>query len=203
MTKRSNVINLRRMRKAFRLSPLAVAIPLILVGCQEAELPAQLYQTAEECIADNPSAADVCNQMYQRALAEAAETAPRFTNQQDCEYEFGAEQCQQATDQSGSSFFMPFMAGMMVSRLLSPSPYYQPMFSSYSRNSPYRYRWFDSRGKVVGRFGDKNFRMNRSFFDSRPKYSRAFERGGFGKMAASRASSGSASGYGARGSWGS
>jgi uncharacterized protein YgiB involved in biofilm formation len=181
--KRSSSINLARMRKSFAIKPLAVGIASIfLAACGEERQDGIIYTSLDECLNDNPeSAAEACRSAYQDALDEAIRTGPKFGSEYDCEYEFGPNQCRSVETGSGS-FFMPFMAGYMVGNLLSPSRYYyQPLYTSYSRHSPFRSRWVMSDGYVFkGDIRDRRYRVRESTFTKKPAVNRTIKRGGFG-----------------------
>ena len=180
--KRSSSINLSRMRKGYALKPLAIGIASIfLSACGGDRKEGVIYTSVDECLNDNPaSAAEACKTAYQDALDEAVRTGPKFNSEYDCEYEFGPNQCRTVNTGSGS-FFMPFMAGYMVSNLLSPSRYHQPLFTSYSRHSPFRSRWVMSDGYVFrGDIRDRKYRVKESTFSKKPAVSRTMKRGGFG-----------------------
>lgn len=194
MQKRTRNIDLRSMRKAFSLKPLTVGIAgVLLTACSSQREDAIVYTTLEDCVGENPSAAAQCEIAYQGALEEAARTSPKYNTASDCEYEFGPKQCQEVRTQSGS-FFMPFMAGYMVSSLLSPRPYYQPMFTSYSPNSSYRYRWIGADGRDFGGLNKKRYSVSKSVFDKKPAVTRTIQRGGFGSSVRAKSTWGSRSG---------
>lgn len=197
--KRTRSIDLRSMRKAFSLKPLTIGIASVLLSaCSTEREEAIVFNTLEDCVNANPSAAAQCEIAYQGALEEAARTAPKYNTENDCEYEFGPNQCQQVRTGSGS-FFMPFMAGYMVSSLLSPRPYYQPMFTSYSPNSPYRYRWIGADGRDFGGLNKKRYNVSKSVFDKKPAVTRTIQRGGFGSSIRAKSawgSKGSSKGWG-------
>lgn len=125
--KRSSSVLLSRMKLRIAAAPVAASV--LLSGCSDSRETAQIYSTLEDCISDNPQAVSQCETAYQSAVDEAMRTAPRYASLADCEYDFGANQCRQG----GGSFFMPFMAGYMLSNLMSPSYYSRPLFTSYSR----------------------------------------------------------------------
>lgn len=200
--KRSKHINLRRMRKAFALKPLAVGVAgVMLSACSDDRQDARIYTSLDECKIDNPDAIAQCDAAYQTALDEAARTSPRYTTENDCEHEFGANQCQYVNNNQGS-FFMPFMAGFMVSQLLSPSRYYsQPLYTSYSPYSSYRSRWVTADGYVFdGDIRKRNYRVRPDAFKPKPTVTRTMSRGGFGSSVRAKSSWGSSS---RSGSWGS
>ena len=200
--KRSRYIDLRKMRKGFALKPLAVGIAGIMAtGCADDRQDAQIYTSLEDCKTDYPDAAERCDAAYQTALDEASRTSPRFNSEHDCEYEFGPNQCREVNN-SGGSFFMPFMAGFMVSQLLSPRPYYsQPIYTSYSPYSPFRSKWVTADGYVFdGNIRKRNYKVSPSVYKPKPTVTRTVSRGGFGSSVRAKSSWGSSS---RSGSWGS
>ncbi|WP_137168670.1 DUF1190 family protein [Salinimonas lutimaris] len=199
--KRTRTIDLGRMRKHFAVKPLALGVASVLLSaCSNDRQPAQVYTSVDECSSDNPDATSQCQAAYQQAVDEASRTSPKFSSEYDCEYEFGQNQCRQVTNESGS-FFMPFMAGFMVSQLLSPNRYYsQPLFTSYSPYSPFRSRWVSADGYVFdGDIRKRNYRVSPSQFKPKPAVTRTMSRGGFGSSVRAKSSWGSSS---RSGGWG-
>ena len=199
--KRTKHINLNSMRKGFNVKPLALGVAsVILSGCGGEKEDATIYTSLEDCKQDFPDAVERCEAAYQTAVDEAMRTSPRFSSEYDCEYEFGPNQCQYVNNSSGS-FFMPFMAGYMVSSLLSPSRYYsQPLYTSYSYNSPFRSRWVTADGYVFdGDIRKRKYRVNKSVYKPKPTVNRTMKRGGFGSSVRAKSSWGSSS---RKGGWG-
>ena len=97
---------------------------------------------------------------------------------------------------------MPFMAGFMVSQLLSPRPYYsQPIYTSYSPYSPFRSKWVTADGYVFdGDIRKRNYKVSPSVYKPKPTVTRTVSRGGFGSSVRAKSSWGSSS---RSGSWGS
>lgn len=190
-TKRSNNINLPSMRKYFSPKPLAISLTSVfLTACADESSNSTVYTNVNECINENPEATEQCNLAYEKAVEEAQRTAPKYSTQKDCEYDFGADRCQ--TYQSGgSSFFMPFMAGYMLSNLMSPNRYSQPMFISSSPYSRYRYRWIGADGYDYGDLRKRNFRTSSRSYKPKPTVSRTIKRGGFGSSVRAKSSWGS------------
>lgn len=193
--KRSAHINLNRMRKHFSPKPLAIGVASVfLAACSSDRQDAVVYNNADDCAQDNPEQRQACETAYQQALAEAERTGPKYSTQSDCESEFGSNQCRYVNNSSGS-FFMPFMAGYMVSNLLSPNRYmYQPLFSSYSPYSPYRYRWMTADGLDYGDIRKRKYRVRPDAFKAKPSATRTIKRGGFGSSVRAKSSWGSKSG---------
>ena len=192
--KRSLHINLSRMRKAFSLKPLSLGVTAVLLSaCGGNREEAIVFQTLDDCTKQYPEASEQCKTAYQGALEEAARTGPKYGSQRDCEYDFGPNQCQVVQTNSGS-MFMPFMAGYMIANILSPRPYYNPLFTSYSPYSPYRYRWLGADGVDFGDFKKRRYSVRKDAFDKKPAVSRTIKRGGFGSSVRAKSNWGSRSG---------
>ncbi|MEP0355664.1 DUF1190 family protein [Paraglaciecola sp.] len=198
-SKRTHNINLKGMRKSFSVKPLALGIAAIfLTACGNQE-KATVYTDVDDCTNNNPDAGAQCEAAYQQALQEAQRTGPKYNSQSDCEAEFGYNQCNQVQNSSGS-FFMPFMAGYMLSNLMSPRGYYsQPMYTSYSRYSPYRNRWIGADGYDFGDYRRRSMNVSESALKPKPTVSRTIKRGGFGSSVRAKSSWGSSS---KKGGWG-
>jgi uncharacterized protein YgiB involved in biofilm formation len=192
-----------RLRKVFAVKPLAIGVAAVLLsGCGEEPEVADIYRTVSECADNNPGFFTQCEYAYESAVEDAIRTAPRFSNERDCEFEFGDSRCEYVTNENGS-FFMPFMAGFMLSRMLFQDDdwdidlkkkkkkryYSQPLFTSYSRRSSLRNQWFDASGKSFGGTHRSAAKVYGSDFKAKPTASRTLSRGGFGKAVASRSSS--------------
>jgi uncharacterized protein YgiB involved in biofilm formation len=97
------------------LAGAAAALP----GCADADPPvgdAGAYRSAQACIADGWLTAAQCQEAEAAARAEHEGLAPRYAAQADCETDY--DRCEQRAT-GGGSFFMPFFAGYMTSRLIS------------------------------------------------------------------------------------
>jgi uncharacterized protein YgiB involved in biofilm formation len=191
--KRSMGINLSRMRKGFVMKPLALGVTAIMLTACGGGEEAKIYKTADECGNDNPDNVQACQAAYQQAQQEAERTAPKYNSRQDCEYDFGAEHCRNVQSSSGS-FFMPFMAGYMLSNLMSPRGYNsQPMFSSSSPYSSYRNRWMGADGNVFGDVRQRTVRVDKDVYKPKPTVNKTMSRGGFGSSVRAKSSWGSKS----------
>ncbi|MGJ8680965.1 DUF1190 family protein [Paraglaciecola sp.] len=198
-SKRSRSINIDNMRKGFSVKPLALGITAIFLSSCGDQEQAQVFTSPEDCMKSNPESAAQCKLAYEEALIEAERTGPKYNSQRDCESEFGNNQCHAVNNSSGS-FFMPFMAGYMLSNLMSPRGYhYQPMFTSYSRYSPYRHRWIGADGYDFGDYRRRTMRVSEKSFKPKPTVSKTMKRGGFGSSVRAKSSWGSSS---KKGGWG-
>ncbi len=72
------------------------------------------YASPEECNRAGEEAPGACDAGWSAATAEHNASAPAFANRQDCETQFGAEQCQ-----SRGSSFVPLLAGFFIGRALT------------------------------------------------------------------------------------
>lgn len=198
--KRSAHINLSRMRKGFSVKPLALGVAAVLLSaCGQDTEKATVYTGVDDCISQNPEQSEICKTAYQQAVDEAQRTGPKYASRQICEEEFGPNQCNYQRTDSGS-FFMPFMAGYMLSNLMSPGYHSQPMFTSYSRNSSFRNRWMGADGSDYGDYRQRNMKVNKEAFKPKPTVSKTMSRGGFGSSVRAKSSWGSSSAR--RGGWG-
>jgi len=83
-----------------------------LSGCSDSsEQETVIYKTAKECIDAGVFSAETCEAQYQQAKALAEQDAPRYSGQNQCEGDFGYNQCYR----QDNGFWSPFMAGFMMS----------------------------------------------------------------------------------------
>ena len=135
-----------RRTRMIRLVAIGTTGLVGLAGCDDAETvlgKGDFFKDAQECSASvNP---DACRQGLADARAEHLRTAPRFATKQECEVNYGADNCEVGagappapassttaptqTASSGGSFFMPLMMGYMMGRTLgggySATPLYR------------------------------------------------------------------------------
>lgn len=198
-TKRSKSINLSSMRKSFSVKPLALGVAAIFLSACGDKQDAAVFTSVDDCTDANPEFAEKCKTAYDDAVKEAERTGPKYNSQRDCESEFGDNQCRVVQRDSGS-FFMPFMAGYMLSNLMSPSGYYsQPMFTSYSRSSSYRNRWVGADGYDFGDNRRRTMKVSEKSLKPKPTVTKTMSRGGFGSSVRAKSSWGSSS---KKGGWG-
>jgi uncharacterized protein YgiB involved in biofilm formation len=84
------------------------------------KLEVQAYENVFECAANSGMTQQECSAAREQAVADAAKTAPRFAASYDCEAEWGQGNCvpQKA---EGQSFFMPFVGGFLLGKMLQGS----------------------------------------------------------------------------------
>ena len=190
--KRSKQINIENMRKESvarpLLKPLTWAVASItLAACSGgSEEEVQVVSSVEDCTASTSLTLAQCEVAYQQALEESARTAPRYTSQAACEAEFGYDQC----NRTNQGFFMPFMAGYMVSSLLNRGGGYSnnPVYHYRNRGSSYNDRIMTSDGSVIGRAGQRSYKVSSSDLKPKPSPTRTVSRGGFGSTASAKSS---------------
>ncbi len=199
-TKRSRALNLDQYRKQYPLKPLSLGVASVFLAaaCSDNRQEAMVFTSLNDCQFQLPDYAEQCQMAYEKALDEAAETAPKYRSQADCEYEFGSDQCVVYRNESGNSWFMPLMAGYIIRDLLEPRRYSQPLFTSYSRYSPYRYRWIGAGGYDYGDFRQRELKVSKSYTKP-PAVNRTIKRGGFGSSVRAKSSWGKSS---SRSGWG-
>jgi uncharacterized protein YgiB involved in biofilm formation len=198
-TKRSKSINIASMRKSFSVKPLALGVAAIFLSACGDKQEAAVFTNINDCTDANPEFAEKCKTAYDDALKEAQRTGPKYNSQRDCESEFGNNRCNVVRNESGS-FFMPFMAGYMLSNLMSPRGYYsQPMFTSNARNSSYRNRWVGADGYDFGDNRRRSMRVSEKSLKPKPTVTKTMSRGGFGSSVRAKSSWGSST---KKGGWG-
>lgn len=119
----------RRMsghRRPFLALGTIAASTLALSGCGE-EAPSDImFTSVDQCVAAGMDR-QVCQASYQDAMRAHLATAPRFNGMAACEAEYGTGQCTEQPSNAvpnnntggGGSFFVPFMAGYILSSALN------------------------------------------------------------------------------------
>ena len=156
-----------------------------LTACEEPAVDAAVFETLSQCLANGDVDREQCKADYHAAKSQHAQVAPKYTSQQDCEADFGAEQCvtsEQYRTQSGGSVFMPMMMGYMMGSMLGgrSGVASQPLYRA--KDDPKSYRTAENKkvGKQIGRT-----QVARSAA-ARPRVkSSTLSRGGFGARARS------------------
>ena len=203
--KRSSFLDLNLMRKhtrTFVLAPISLAV---LTACSAPRAEQVIFVSYIDDCAEKTSLSEAdCEAAYQQAVADAETTAPRYRNLRDCESEFGS--CEQR-----SGFFMPFMAGYIVSGIvgglgdsLDRNRRYTNSFPAYiyrGRGS-LRNRLMTADGFIIGAPGRSSYRVSREALKPKPAVTRTISRGGFGATASARSNWGSARFGSFSSSWG-
>lgn len=200
--KRTKNIDLSQMRKAtspFSLKPLALGVMAVLAGCSPQQEEAKLVSSVADCTANTPMSEQECEAAYQKALIEAERTGPKYSQQSQCEAEFGYNQC----NRTSSGFFTPFMTGFLVSSAINQfsNRHYNPVFAYNNSNSRYRNQLMTADGTVIGRNGGRSYNVSKETLNKpMPAATRTVSRGGFGAVASAKSSWGG--GKSRSGGWG-
>lgn len=197
--KRTKHIDLNMMRKepkkrSFR-GPLAIGIAAVTLASCSSQEEVMVVNSAAECVTNSELSLEECQAAYQQAQEEAERTGPKYSSVSECESEFGDGQCVQT--RSGG-MFMPMMTGFMIGRMLSGSSSYK----GYGYNPVYRYNRPYSKhhnqimtadGFVIGKPGQKSYKVDKSAMKTKPSVTRTVSRGGFGAVASAKSSWGGGS----------
>ena len=88
------------------------------------------FKTASECTASGQYTLAECEQSFTEAQAIHEKAQPQFAQKQDCEADFGADQCQQTS----SGMFGPLFWGYLMGRSLGGgTPMAQPVYNAGQR----------------------------------------------------------------------
>jgi len=190
--KRSSILDLTRLRKntrTFILAPVSLAVIASCSGGAKEE-QVNFVASVDECVKTTDLSQAECDAAYKDAVKEANATAPRYQNERDCAAEFGS--CE-----SRGGFFMPFMAGYIVSGLVSDSMNRNRGYGSsyptymYRGGGQYRNKIMTSDGYVVGSPGQRSYSMPKEALKPKPAVTRTISRGGFGATASAKSNWGS------------
>lgn len=131
--KRSRVLHVSSLMATASFTLAACGSPTPQASSPQGEWDAPetvAYSSVEACVSSGEPAAE-CQTAFDTARSQAAENAPRFNSKEECEASWGPDQCEQGTNNSGGSFFMPMLAGFMMARMMNggqraaPQPLYR------------------------------------------------------------------------------
>jgi|AntRauMFilla1563_2_1112583.scaffolds.fasta_scaffold03997_7 uncharacterized protein YgiB involved in biofilm formation len=190
--KRSSILDLSALRKRTRIFVLAPISLAVMAGCSGGGQNEQVafVTSVDNCASSTKLSVVECQAAYEEAVKEAESTAPRYQYQRDCQAEFG--NCE-----NRGGFFVPFMAGYIVSNIVSDSMERKHRFTnshpSYMYRGPgqFRNKIMTSDGFVVGSPGQSSYRVPRDALKPKPAVTRTISRGGFGATASAKSNWGS------------
>lgn len=161
---------------------------------REREAQANYYPSVDACKAEGKVSAEDCQRAFDEAKAQNDATAPRFSDQADCEAQFGAQACYRRED-GGSSFFVPFLTGFLVSNLVNQAigntGYWGSRGGYYYSRPVYRNsssgRIFTGSGATIDPRGGSTVRApSRDVYQAPPpSRTSVISRGGFGSRSSS------------------
>lgn len=160
------------------------ASSLALAGCAS-DAPAEvMFTTAEQCIAAGMDP-QVCQTGYQDAVQTHLTNAPRFDGLAACEAEYGVGQCAAAPAEAnngggGGGFFMPFLAGYMMSSAFNNIGAYNNYRRDNGATPIYRNRSGQTLTPTVGRPNGTAIAPNRSTMQPVNVNTQTVARQGFG-----------------------
>lgn len=143
---------------------------MALSACEEPQVEVAVFQDFEQCVNEPGASRAACEEALGIAEQQHAVVAPKYTDRESCEADFGAEQCEQAPylaaggqaageqaagDQAegGGSIFMPLMMGYMMGSMMSGRAGVAPQPLYRSADDPKNFRTADNRsvGATTGR----------------------------------------------------
>lgn len=165
---------------------LLTGATLVVSGCNEDE--PSFFKDNAACLQELNDAT-ACADAQKDALAQHLQTAPKFTSREQCEQQFGAENCMEqpvstdstsANQQSSGGYFMPMMMGYMMGRM--GGGLFGGNNSRYTSQPLYRDRNNNAftggaNGGLAGRFSGNSFQSSSAISKASPS---AIRRGGFG-----------------------
>ena len=141
------------------------------------------YASVAACKADGQVPAAQCEQAYREADAADAQSAPRFSERQSCEEQYGVDQC---VPRNNGSFFTPLLTGFIVGQALNNlggggyrgAPLYRDRFGGYVGygGTPIRRDYMSGRTRI----GSNAFDTRRAAPVRVQSRSAVVSRGGFG-----------------------
>lgn len=173
------------------LTTLTAAGAVAISGCgssdwSDNDAEGQVFSSVSECVAAGENRAE-CENAHSQARVDDSTSAPRFDSRDVCEQEFGANACEQRSD-NGGNFWVPLLAGFVIGNVISDVDIdgrrrrrYAPLYRSTSGTW---YHGGSSYGPLSRRGGGYAFSQagfNRPV-GAPPTYSRSSvaSRGGFG-----------------------
>lgn len=121
---------MRRLKRSrtLHVSSLMATVSFSMAACGSPQrsvpepVPALAYTSVAECQAANDIPDAECDAAYAEAQRVAAESAPRYATQAECEGAWGPEQCRPLNN-GGGSFFGPLATGFIIGQLLNGGGY--------------------------------------------------------------------------------
>ncbi len=163
--------------------PIAVllmsASMIALTACEEPKVEASIFESVKQCTSDPLLSEAQCKSSFKEAQNQHAAVAPKYATAEDCQADFGPENCETAPYKtaSGGSVFMPMMAGYMMGSMLGgrSSMMSQPLYRSGQGTRGFRTAENRGVGSVTGRTKVASSVTSRPTFKSSTR-----SRGGFG-----------------------
>ena len=122
---------LRRLKRSrtLQVTSLMATVSFSMAACGSPQRvaapepdPALAYTSTAECKAANDVTDAECDAAFAEAQHQAAESAPRYATREECEGQWGPEQCR-PLNSGGGSFFGPLATGFIIGQLMSGGGY--------------------------------------------------------------------------------
>ncbi|MEK7244843.1 MAG: DUF1190 domain-containing protein [Pseudomonadota bacterium] len=180
-----------------RLVLLGSASAIALTACdQTQDLPkdAKFFRDQAQCEAEVKNAD--CKKAFEESRDAHVQTAPRFGTLQECQNQYGVDNCtpatppgatppgERATAGPSGGFFMPLMIGYMLGRS-GGNAVSQPVYRDANNTA---YAGGRSAGRAIGRIDQASLPAPKAAPGSRGVPDLAAARGGFGQAGQSAAS---------------
>lgn len=149
------------MKKSTKLTLtiMAATSGLSLSACSDNTQEAKQYSSLEECKSGSDFTDEQCEESYQAAQKLHEQNSPRYASRGLCEGEFVVGQCEQRVNNNGQSFWSPFLAGYLVSNIISDRGSYRYASPYYAGSGGRQYTW---NGGVINTTRDANGRLIRT-----------------------------------------
>ena len=186
---------MKRSRQ-IRLVLLGSAGAVALAACDQAQdLPgdAKFYRDQAQCESELKGAD--CKKAFEESRDAHVRTAPRFQTQEECQTNFGVDNCTRETapgervaaGSSSGGFFMPLMIGYMLGKsgnnFVSQPVYRDAQNTAYTGGGS-----GGAAGRAIGRFDNASLPPPKAAPGSRGVPDLAVARGGFGQSGQTAAS---------------
>lgn len=174
----------KRTKRSKKVTPAILGSIMslaLLTACGDDDTDANVFETVEQCAASGEYTQAECQQYFDEAKAADAQAAPQYTNQTDCEEEFGPGRCGEGPEidvvHHYHSYF-PLRAAILIG-----AHHAQPLYRPYSNHSFGAFTTYN--GMTVSSSTGRT-RFSSSVLSSRPSRSTGtLSRGGFGSMSRS------------------
>ena len=125
---RPETTTMRRLKRSrtLQVTSLMATVSFSMAACGSPQRvaapepdPALAYTSLVGCKADNDVSDAECDSAHAEAQRQAAESAPRYATQEECEGQWGPEQCRPLNNSGGGSFFGPLATGFIIGQLMN------------------------------------------------------------------------------------
>lgn len=189
--KQTKRVVMKRSKKA-ALILMVPATSLLFAGCGENREQALVYSSPSECAEAGFNTPEQCRSDFANAQVLHPQVAPKYLNKEECETDFGPDQCETAPQKTaqGGSVFMPMMMGFLAGQMMgnnasnlqqsagSKVPT-QPLYKSRDDRGTFRTATNAPVAKTIGPISLKPSQVQ-------PQVGQVVRRGGFGQQAATR-----------------